>query len=287
MRVGSRLVAASLVWIAATGEVPSAAADTPALAPHRAVYDISLVDARPGAGVAELTGRMVYELTGSACAGYTQKMRFVTRSTSQEGETTVSDMRLSSWEDGAGSRFRFNNSQFRDDRQTNQTVGEAVRRTNPGELRVELTKPKKRVIKVPGEPMFPIQHSINLLKMAQAGKSVYTADLYDASEKGEKVYATNAYIGGRHAPGHNKSLSAVPNSEPLNELASWPVALSYYERGKELEDAVPSYEIAFLIFENGVSRRLLIDYGNFSIRGELKELAFMEPEKCSPTPARK
>ena len=81
MMIGSRLVAACVVSIIATGDIPSAAAEFKGLTPHRAVYDITLVDARPGAGITELSGRMVYELTGSSCAGYTQKMRFVTRTT--------------------------------------------------------------------------------------------------------------------------------------------------------------------------------------------------------------
>ena len=65
-------------------------------------------------------------------------------------------------------------------------------------------------------------------------------------------------------------------------MAAWPIALSYYDRGKENEDAVPSYELAFVFFDNGVSRRIRIDYGDFSIRGDLKELIMLEPGKCDP-----
>src|SRR5690606_33683646 len=244
--------------------LPSAAvAEAGGLAPHRAVYDITLVDARPGAGISELAGRMAYELTGSACAGYTQKMRFVTRTTNQEGEASVTDMRTSSWEDASGTRFRFENSQYRDQQRVEQTEGEAVRRTKSGEIRVELTRPKKRVIKLPVNTMFPIQHSSELLEMARDGRSVLSTDLFDASEKGEKIYATSAYIGSRSPPGYNKQLPPVPNGEALDDLVSWPIALAYYEKGTEAEDALPSYELSFLYFENGVSRRLLIAYGSF------------------------
>lgn len=279
---GSRLASAILAGVVAGAHVPAVAAQPAGLTPHRAVYDITLVESRPGAGISELTGRMVYELTGSACAGYTQKMRFVTRSTNQEGEATITDMRSTSSEDPSGDRFRFDNSQFRDDRQVEQTTGEAVRKKNPPEIRVELTRPKKRVLKLPGSALFPIQHSMRLLEAARKGETVFATDLFDASEKGEKVYATSAFIGGRHEPGFNKTLPAVENAEQLDALASWPVALSYYDMGKDNEDAVPSYELSFLYFENGVSRRMLIDYGSFSIRGELKELAFLDAAECKP-----
>ncbi|MCL4765883.1 MAG: DUF1849 family protein [Hyphomicrobiaceae bacterium] len=282
MIIGSRSLAAWLLALITAGYMPAAAAESSGLVPHRAVYDITLVEARPGSGISELTGRMVYELTGSECAGYTQNMRFVTRSTNQEGEASISDLRSSSSEDVPGDRFRFSNSQYRNDRHVEQTVGEAVRRRNAGEIRVELTKPKKRVIKLSDDAMFPIQHSGRLLAAARDGLTVFSTDLFDASEKGEKVYATSAFIGARHEPGYNKSLPAVPGAEPLDALAAWPIALSYYEKGKDLEDAVPSYELAFVLFDNGVSRRILIDYGNFSIRGELKEITFLEPDKCTP-----
>ena len=58
-----------------------AAAQTILLAPHRAVYEMTLVTTRGGTGVTAVSGRIVYELTGSVCEGYTQNMRFVTQMT--------------------------------------------------------------------------------------------------------------------------------------------------------------------------------------------------------------
>ena len=42
----------------------------------------------------------------------------------------------------------------------------------------------------------------------------------------------------------------------MMKLKSWPISISYYEDGNDKKDALPSYELAFLYFENGVSRRL-------------------------------
>jgi len=63
-------------------------------------------------------------------------------------------------------------------------------------------------------------------------------------------------------------------------LMSWPVSISYFDPQKEKQDGLPSYELAFLYFENGVSRRLFIDYGDFAIRGVLKDITFLEATKC-------
>ena len=257
-----------------------------ALAPHRAIYEITLDQSRGGSGVTDMSGRMVYELTGSACEGYTQTMRFVTRMTNQEGATSITDMRSSSWEDALAKSFRFNSSQYKDTKLSESTQGDASRAAASGEGKVELSKPAKKELPLKGNVFFPIQHSIALLGAARKGDSIFQADIYDGSEKGEKVYATTAYIGKVRSPGENKHLPAIANAKALDGLKSWPVSISYFEEGADRKDAAPSYELAFLYFDNGVSRRLFIDYGDFAIRGTLKDLTFLEPAKCEATAQR-
>lgn len=248
------------------------------LAPHRAIYDITLERASSGSGVADVSGRMVYELTGSACEGYTQNMRFVTRMTSGEGTAQLNDLRSSSFEDSSGKIFRFNSNSYKDETLTDTTQGDASRGT--GAVEVELTRPKKKTIKLATGVHFPVQHSVALIAAARAGRSIFIADLYDGSEKGEKVYATTSAIGRRLAPGTVKSQVAIKNGDVLDRQASWPVSISYFEPGTDKKDAVPSYELAFRFYDNGVSTKLVIDYGEFAIKGELKELAFLDAPKC-------
>ena len=107
-----------------------------------------------------VSGRMVYELTGSACEGYTQNMRFVTQMTNQGGTAMVTDLRSSSWEEGNGKRFRFNSSQFRDEKATEATAGDAARANTADDIKVELTKPAKKDLSLSARVYFPVQHSI-------------------------------------------------------------------------------------------------------------------------------
>ena len=274
-------IAIASVPIAANAAGPGEPAT---LAPHRAVYEITLDKARAGAGMSDLTGRMVYELTGSHCDGYTQTMRFVTRSISQEGDPSVNDLRSTTVEDTGAKTFKFNSSQYRDDQQTETTSGDAVRLSPDAPIKVEVVKPKKLALTIGADALFPVQHSIALLGAARAGKSIFSADLYDGSEKGEKVYATTAAIGSRVAPGKAAKTPDVKNSEKLENLAAWPVSLSYFDKKAEKSDGTPSYELAFLFFENGVSQRLFIDYGDFSIRGALKDLTFLDAPACEKKP---
>jgi envelope integrity protein B len=274
--LGAALLSAALAVQAAW-----AAGESVTLAPHRAVYELTLSGSRSGTSMASVAGRMVYDLTGSPCDGYTQKMRFVTRMMNQSGSTSISDLRSTTWEDAAGKHFRFDSTQVRDDSKSSETTtGEAARLGASEGVKVELTKPAKRTLSVPAGAHFPVQHTIALLQAARSGKASFRADLYDGSEKGEKVYDTVSALGRVQAAGSNRKLPQVTGTDRLNAMQAWPVSIAYFEPRSEGRDALPVYEISFLMFDNGVSRRLHIDYGDFALQGELTEIAFHEPSKC-------
>jgi envelope integrity protein B len=277
--LGAALLCASLAGPAAWTSA-RAAGESALLTPHRAVYELTLSASRGGAGVSSVAGRMVYDLVGSACEGYTQNMRFVTRMVHQSGSTTVSDLRSTTWEDAVGKRFHFDSSQFRDDKSTEATTGDAARLDAAEGIKVDLTKPAKRTISLSSGAYFPIQHTMALIHAAKGGKASFRADLYDGSEKGEKVYDTVTALGRTQAPGGNRKLPEVTGSERLNAVQAWPVSIAYFEPRSDSTDALPVYEISFLMYENGVSRKLHIDYGDFALEGDLTEIAFHEPSKC-------
>jgi hypothetical protein len=276
-------VAGGVILIVPLAPLPAHAGPSGAdFRPHRAVYDITFDHATPGSGVADMSGRMVYEMTGSRCGGYAQNMRFVTRMTNQEGVAQINDLRTSSFEDLATHRLRFSSSQYENQKLSEASQGSAGPGNGARFTEVKLTKPAKKTVKLPSDIYFPIQHSLALVEAAQAGKSMFTANLYDGSDKGEKFYETNAVIGQRAEAGSVQVPAAVPNGDKLNVLASWPIAIGYFEPGPARTDAVPTYELSFRFYENGVSTKLYIDYGDFAIRGELKELTFLEETKCPP-----
>lgn len=275
--VGAFLVVAG---VAAAG-ISTANAATP-LAPHRAVYDMTLGASRGGSSVTAVDGRLVYELTGSVCEGFTQTMRFVTRMSTQQGGATINDLRSRTWENGDGTAFRFDSQTLRDEKLTESAVGEGVRDAATGGVKVELTKPGKQTFETKRRVSFPVQHSRQLIAAAKAGQTRLSADLYDGSEKGEKVYDTIASIGSPIDPKRQSSVSGVTVEAPLDQMAAWPISISYFEPGSEKSDAVPVYELSFWFYENGVSRRLKIDYGEFAIEGDLKRIEFLPTKPCTP-----
>ncbi len=260
---------------------PVAAAAGAKLAPHRAVYDMTLERAASGSGVVQLTGRMVYEIRGDACRGYTQNMRFVTRSIDRTGKTSINDLRSRFWEDAEGNNFRFDTDQYRNDRLSDETSGKVRRSKDSDGITVRLAKPRRKRFKVARKVLFPVQHTVEILAAARAGKTVFTSDLYDGSEKGAKIYTTTAVFGSEEAAGSGRALDRVKNAEVLDGLSAWPVSLGYFENKTGRADALPSYELSFLFYENGISRRLLIDYGNVAIRGKLTRLELLKQGDCN------
>ncbi len=248
------------------------------LVAHRAIYEMTLDDARSASGITGIDGRMVFEFTGSECDGYSLNMRMVTQMTDTQGQTNLTDLRSSTWEQGDGQKFRFQSAQYLNDKLGDVTMGRAVRETPKEAVKVKLSQPSAAELDLSGPLLFPTQHSFALIAAARTGQGLFQARVYDGSEKGQKVYDTTAFIGTEVQPGSDPKLEQVAKDKGLGELASWPVSIGYFEaKGGDL---TPSYQIDFRLYENGVSRDLLIDYGDFSIHGTLTSLEYLKATEC-------
>ena len=248
------------------------------LVPHRAVYEMTLDQSRPASGVSGVRGRMVFEFAGSGCDGFTMNMRLVTRIEAETGRSSTTDLRSSTWEEGRGKRFRFNSSQYRGEKLEETTSGDAEREESESDVDVHVNAPKPKELKVAGPVLFPTQHSLAILEAAKHGKSILQARVYDGSGKGDKVYSTTAFIGKLLKPGAKQPGNRVKNDEALEKLVSWPVSISYFDSQEEGE--TPVYQLGFRFYENGISRDLVIDYGDFAIKGDLSSLELMPSQGC-------
>jgi len=250
------------------------------LAPHRAVYDMTLERTAASSGITQLMGRLVYEITGDACKGYAQRTRFVTRSIDKSGKVTLMDSRSKFLEDAVGRALSFEIDHYQNDKLTEKAAGTAKRDDQTNAVSVQLSKPRRQNIDIDRSVLFPIQHTLRLLAAARLGKTVFSADLYDGSEEGAQIYETTAIIGNPNAGRQPEALKRVQNTEAFDGLQSWPISLSFFKPQAKRADALPTYELGFLFYENGVSRNLLIDYGYITIRGRLTALEMFAPSDC-------
>lgn len=269
---------------------PETTTDSAVLVPHRAVYEITLADKSQAVSVSAVRGRMVFEITGSPCEGYTQNMRMITRTTDERGKSSLSDIRSSTWEQGNGHRLRFSSSQYLDQQLQEVVAGAATRVRKAQRIRVEITKPGAATLELPGDALFPTQHSLALIRAARAGKRNLNVRVFDGSEQGQGFYRTYSYIGTKvpavvagAKPGKvRKARESRKNMIRLGlaRMPSWPVAVSYFNGEGNSDDSAPSYELSFRLYPNGVSRDLLINYGTFSVRGRLSQIKYLHTGPC-------
>src|SRR5581483_3586295 len=97
----------ALLAVVAVGCGPAKAAGAMPFLPHQALYDLSLVKSRGSNAVNSARGRILYNFSGNACEGYTSEFRQVSELEIGEGKMMLSDLRSTSWEDGAGKSYRF------------------------------------------------------------------------------------------------------------------------------------------------------------------------------------
>lgn len=242
------------------------------LAPHRAVYEMELESAEASSGVTSVSGRLVFEVLGSACEGYTVNMRFVSQIDSEESSTT-SDLQSATFEEGDGSAYRFVSRSFFNESLSETTDGMATR--GESGIVVDLDQPEDTEFTLEGDVLFPTQHVRHVLEAAAAGETIVAADVYDGSDSGRKVYATTSVIGNPHPLGEH----AGPGEEVLAEIESWPITIAYFDTS-EGDGETPSYEFTYDIYANGVSSRVVLNYGGFTIGGGLSSIEFVEPEPC-------
>jgi hypothetical protein len=265
----TRLALLALVSPMALGVAPALAAAP--LAPHRAVYDLVLDEASDRSGITGLSGRMVYEFNGSACEGYTVKFRFVTQIDTSEN-SRVTDQQTTTFEDAEGKTFSFVTKSFTDQTLERELKGTATREADG--LKVDIDKPEKNVVELE-RTQFPTQHLVELIDKASTGETFYETSIFDGSEDGDKVMTTTVVVGKKEPV--EKSDPEAPVLAGLAKEKFWPVDIAYFDQATDGGEEVPEYRISFKLHENGLTRDLVMDYGDFSMTGKLVNLALFDP----------
>lgn len=278
-RVAAALMTGSVAWSMAGSAATSPAGAASVLAPHRAVYDLKLVKSAGKRPVEAVRGRILYDFSGSACDGYALTFRQVSEIDSGEGRVALSDLRAATWEEGDAKTFRFN-SENKINERTVDVVDGAADRAGPG-VTVNLTKPMPKKFDLDAKIAFPTEHVRRVIEAADAGKRLLELSVYDGSESGDKVFSTLAVIGPVINPGDKPPDDAAAGNAALAGLRRWPVTISYFDQeAQKTGEQVPAYAIGFELYENGISRALNLDYGDFVVSGTMSQLDLKDAAPC-------
>ncbi|MBV9858836.1 MAG: cell envelope integrity EipB family protein [Alphaproteobacteria bacterium] len=246
----------------------AAAAD---IAPHRALYAMSLGGTRTDSGVADARGTMAYEW-GETCDGWTIEQRYRLKMRYAESQDVEITSNFVTWEAKDGTRYRFNQRETRNGEVDQEIHGEA-KLDGPGKGGVaEFTKPQPQTLTLAPGVIFPSAHTILLIDKAQGGENFISRQVFDGATA-ENAVQVSAVIGPKVEADADSG-----KKSPLLQHPGWRVRLAFFPADPNAEK--PEYELGMRLLDNGVSQDMVIDYGDYSIRAKLYDIEALPKPQC-------
>ena len=237
--------------------------------PHRAFYEMQLGHADQNSNVQAVTGRSAFTLSRD-CRGWRSSEDYVIEFGGKEGDTDRIISRFESWESNAGDMYSFEISEESSFRTKKDFNGYANVTPEVGNAYFSIAD--EAPMKLPADTHFPMRHLNAIIDGAERGKTIVAASVFTGADPDDALLATNTVIGGW------KTEAPAVRLGELGRKGYWPVQTAYF---KPLAKAAePEYEINFSMQPNGVVRRYVINYGDFTINAELMKLEALTAPNC-------
>ena len=249
------------------------AAGMPALAfeiaPHRAVYDLSLAGSKGNSQVVDVTGAMEFDWE-DACDGWSVTQRTAMAFSYQSGQTVNLGWNLVTWESKDGLRYRFFIRNLENGEVKEEYRGEA-HLDGPGQGGVaDYTVPEGRKIQLPPGTLFPTAHTVTLLKHIEAGENFLWATIFDGFDV-DGVSDISALV----TKNLGTEVGAADRSPLLSAVPSNRVHLAFFKHNDGSTE--PEHEQQLRLHMNGIVESIVLDFGDFNVEGKLKELKPLKP----------
>ena len=244
------------------------------IAPHRALYAMTLDTAKPNSGVIGAEGTLAYQW-GQACDGWTIEQRYKLEMQYDEDPAAEIGSAFVTWESKDGLKYRFNERKTRNGQLQEEIRGEASLNAKDHSGKAAFVKPKEQSFDLPPGSFFPTAHTLMLIKKGEAGENFASAPVFDGSEFDGAVLIS-AVLGGKAAngvPAHDADFTS-----PLLQRPSWKMRLAFFPQSSK--DERPDYELAMRMLDSGISSEMVIDYGDYVVRAKLKELTALTKPAC-------
>ena len=255
----------------------SQAAGFEILKPHRAVYEIKLKNSTERSGISNMNGRIVYELSGNECEGISVSYRFVSK-INAHGEIFTTDQQTASYESADGLEYSFLTKSFVNDVHDRTVKGSAI--LEQDNVKVSLKSPEERELSLNGAS-FVSTHLVEVLQKAKEGTPFFKVNVFDGGDEADKILKTTNIIGKANVvseifPGEKDA--AVSS---LIDKEGWPVTIGYFDNSiSNASEELPIYEVSFLLYEGGISRKLVMNYPDYSLTGTLIDLELLDVDIC-------
>ena len=202
------------------------------------------------------------------------RFRYVSRSETRD-TSQLTDQQTTTFEEADGKTFSFSTKSYADEKLQRELRGNAA--ADDGGTKVDLQLPEIKSVEL-GKTLFPTQHLFDMIARANAGETFYEASIFDGSEDADRLMTTTVVVGKK-----GSITEGDPERKALSSLAAeqfWPVDIAYFDESDDENagEEVPEYRISFKLYENGLTRDLEMDYGDFVIQGTLVDLSVFEPD---------
>src|SRR5438874_4518101 len=195
------------------------AAGAAEIAPHRALYTMSLGATHGDAAVTAASGTMAYQW-GESCDGWTVEQRYRLKMGYAESPDVSISSNFVTWEAKDGLRYRFNQKESRSGGSDEEIRGEAKLDGSGKSGTVEFDKPETKNLKLPAGVLFPSAHTIYLIDRAQAGENFVSKQIFDGATA-EGAVLVSAVIGAKVEPD-----AELAKKSPLLSRPGWRVRLA-------------------------------------------------------------
>jgi len=251
----------------ATARMPRGAV----LAPHQAIYTLSLETARASGKVTDAGGSMFLEIAES-CDRWRTQQRIRLRISDRRGRNTDIATSFTSSEAKDGLSYRFNSQTTRDGKIAEDVRGRASLSRAGGAGVAVFSRPRQRRVPLPAGTLFPTAHMRLLIDSAKAGKKLVWRVVFDGATD-DGPYEVNALIA------HRADADTVPPRTPLANRPFWPMRVAYFSTDRG--DAEPTFEISSGVQDNGVARTMTLDYGDFTLEATLAAIRELPKPRCA------
>ncbi len=249
-----------------------------ALAPHKAVYDIDLVATHSGSQIINIRGKMTYEWKKS-CNAWVTDHDFTLKYDYADGPGMRIASDFSTYESLDGARFDYTSRRKRDGEMYQEIRGHADTGAAGGKAVFRSPDGLKFDLK-PGT-LFPVAHTIELIRKAKAGEKFYAAPVFDGSDE-EGPIEINSVIGRAVEP--SDIVKGDKIDAGLLGGRAWNVRMAVFPEASREEKA--DYEMSLVFHDNGIISDMLIEYDDFSVTQKLISLERAAADSCAPAPSR-
>lgn len=260
---------AALCLMASPAEAGHKPFPVPALLSHKVSYTLGLARLKAGS-LAGAGGHATYQLR-DLCDAWSVSQKLDVQITSGDGSTSLVSYQSATLEDKKGRSFLFRTVQTQDGETTSETAGEA-RRQRDGRVIVHFTRPEPATLTLPSRVVFPMQFTGLLLDAAHRSLLHVQSDIFDgASTDGATPnYATLGTLG---------AMKPNTDSAVFRGQSAVPVTVASFGGGET--SLLPDSTYSDRLWTNGVEDRLLIDFGDYVLSGQIETLTPVAPAHCA------